>query len=552
MAFATFPAPAKAATVVQLRLTPDGSANPPGDRIDVRLFLLPGEGAVTLKAVAFALGDQDEALPVPTRAHGGGNRGPEVRFELTKELRRSPPSSFVDAALVIPYANLGLPPGNHEVFYRITASSGSGTEEVLATQVTRMTVTGEVRHTMQVRRAARRVSTVSRTATAYVTGETTRGAEGVVQPRTIRIAAQEEDVDQTVETVLAEIAGAFLRQHSDREVPASTKQQTVYFGTNRVRQRDSSGGATFGATVSPELTFGSCVVNVPVRFHRQGRLERSPDGSDTHPGRNFQILSTSILDSARFPVTGPRDTLLYVHGYNNSFQRTILRFAQISHDLEFPGPTVAFCWASAGDRREYLRDGRQAAQSVAALANVIRVLLDRITGRMDGRAKLHVLAHSLGNQILLGALQDLYRKGILRPGKKPLGQVVLAAPDLSVEDFARLVPYAIEFAEQTTYYYCSRDIALGLAAEIKQAEPVGLSPFFREGLDTINADNVDMRFPFHDYFASSWQMLLDMQLLFNNGLRPAQRETLAPPSRVHGQTHWSFQKMVVSEAKVVP
>ena len=58
--------------------------------------------------------------------------------------------------------------------------------------------------------------------------------------------------------------------------------------------------------------------------------------------------------------------LVYVHGYNMSFDETATRAAQLAYDLDFPGLPFFFSWPSAGKLLGYLRDADSARLSERA------------------------------------------------------------------------------------------------------------------------------------------------------------------------------------------
>ena len=70
---------------------------------------------------------------------------------------------------------------------------------------------------------------------------------------------------------------------------------------------------------------------------------------------------------------------------------------------------------------------------------------------------------------------------------------------------------------------------------------MGLGPFFAEGLDTINADQVNTSFLGHGYFASAHPILIDLQLTITYNQKPDHRR---PPlghfSKILGYPHWAL------------
>ena len=126
--------------------------------------------------------------------------------------------------------------------------------------------------------------------------------------------------------------------------------------------------------------------------------------------------------------------------------------------------------------------------------------------------------------------------GQLSPGQKPFGQVILAAPDVSVPDFTRLVPAAQARAERVTLYFCPDDEAL-LASRVEHGnEPragAGVVPI--TALDNIDARKANTSFLGHGYWADVKQLLIDMQMLVNLGWSPQQRVfTLQHMIAAHG------------------
>lgn len=94
---------------------------------------------------------------------------------------------------------------------------------------------------------------------------------------------------------------------------------------------------------------------------------------------------------------------MFVHGYNVSFDGAVARIAQMAEDMPFSGVVVAFDWHSQADAFGYFQDGVAAQQSAARLAG----FLARLHARLGDDARLHVLAHSMGNRVTLRALASL-------------------------------------------------------------------------------------------------------------------------------------------------
>ena len=300
----------------------------------------------------------------------------------------------------------------------------------------------------------------------------------------------------------------------------------VSLATNRVvAAPEEAGPSRFGNEAGPQVTYGSCLVNIPVEHHTRGEIEvPSHWWQSRDPRKFFLVEALDTLEPARFLQTlAADDVLLFVHGYYTTFEDAILRTAQLMHDLNFPGKGVTFSWPSQGSFDGYAHDEAQNAGSTGALVEVLKQLI-RPAGPSGKTRKIHVIAHSMGNRLFLQAAPQLELEQNGNDAHRPFGHVALAAPDVDATTFSALVPGAIRQSVSTTLYYCQSDRALLASRTLHMDKPVGLGPFFAEGLDTINADQVNTSILGHGYYASAHALLIDLQLTIS-----VQPETRRPP-----------------------
>ena len=97
-----------------------------------------------------------------------------------------------------------------------------------------------------------------------------------------------------------------------------------------------------------------------------------------------------------------RDVLVFVHGYNTSYEEARLRATQIAADMRFGGVTVLFTWPSKSDLLGYGYDKDSATASRDALEALLREV-----GQTPGVGKIHILAHSMGGWLSMEALREL-------------------------------------------------------------------------------------------------------------------------------------------------
>jgi len=121
--------------------------------------------------------------------------------------------------------------------------------------------------------------------------------------------------------------------------------------------------------------------------------------------------------------------LLYVHGFNNSYDEARFRLAQIVTDGRFGGVPVLFTWPASGSLFDYEAAKESASASRDALAQTLMIL-----GDTPDIGRIHILAHSMGSWLTMEALrQDAIAGKPDLNGK--LGDVMLAAPDIDVNVF---------------------------------------------------------------------------------------------------------------------
>ena len=172
--------------------------------------------------------------------------------------------------------------------------------------------------------------------------------------------------------------------------------------------------------------------------HAPGQIERASFGSDD-PQRHFTISAYRGLDDSEFKdeiashlsgrVGSNRDVLLYVHGFNTSYDEARFRLAQIVTDGRFGGVPVLFTWPAAGSLFDYEAAKESAAASRDALAQTLIEL-----GDLPDVGRIHILAHSMGAWLTMEALRQDAIAGKPDLGGK-LGDVMLAAPDIDVSVF---------------------------------------------------------------------------------------------------------------------
>jgi esterase/lipase superfamily enzyme len=214
------------------------------------------------------------------------------------------------------------------------------------------------------------------------------------------------------------------------------------------------------------------------------------------------IVDLSPMDSASFfgllssDVVALDDALVFVHGYNVSFEEAALRVAQLAADLNYPGVPILYSWASRGKTVGYVSDQANARNSGAHLARFLRAV------RANAKyARINIVTHSMGAEVFAKALMDLKGEDL------HLDQIVLIAPDLDVRPFRReILPLMREKSERVTVYASNEDRALQASRALNGVWRLGLggdSLVVLRYLDTVDATRVRTDFLGHGSFGST-------------------------------------------------
>jgi len=125
-----------------------------------------------------------------------------------------------------------------------------------------------------------------------------------------------------------------------------------------------------------------------------------------------------------------RSVLVFIHGFNNRFEDSVYRFAQIVHDSGTTSVPILVTWPSRGRLTAYGYDRESTNYTRNALEDLFQFLK-----RDPGIGEVSILAHSMGTWLALEGLRQMaIRDGGLPP---KFSNVMLAAPDVASTYFAR-------------------------------------------------------------------------------------------------------------------
>ncbi|MBZ8118905.1 alpha/beta fold hydrolase [Roseovarius sp. LXJ103] len=258
-------------------------------------------------------------------------------------------------------------------------------------------------------------------------------------------------------SLLAACAERGVVMYADPRPDASI--EVMYVATQRALGKAND---TFGEKRNATLNHFRAEISVPPN-HEVGQIEwprGTPDAS-----RHFVITQSSLLpDSAQMArqIAAERrtgDTMIFVHGYNNTLSEAMYRFAQIKTDYGVTGPGVLFSWQSAGNPRGYIYDRDSVLFARDDLVETIR----QVARHSDERVFL--LAHSMGAQLMMEALRQIALTGDLALLDR-VATVALISPDIDPDLFRDQVTTVGTLRAPILVFVSREDWALGLASLI--------------------------------------------------------------------------------------
>ena len=329
--------------------------------------------------------------------------------------------------------------------------------------------------------------------------------------------------------------------------------------------------------IAPEedpLDYGRCVVNIPPD-HRVGivdspSLQRFEFVED--PDRHVileRVINTPrdkfFRDLNQRLANGSGDTVVFIHGYNVSFENAVKRTAQIAFDLKFAGVPICYSWPAHGGLEDYTRDMANADWTVTHLQHFLTSLFDE-----TGAERIHLIAHSMGNRALMQALDRMALQWnqernhalalasdpdspdgtsiarLLRRSELPrFGQIIMAAPDISADEFRQRYAETLrKLSSQITLYASSRDRALMVSTSVHGHNRAGLAGediCIVDGIDTIDVSHIDTSLIGHSYYGDNPALIDDLRALIQLAQTTSERQWLEQVKMASDKVYWKFR-----------
>ncbi len=247
--------------------------------------------------------------------------------------------------------------------------------------------------------------------------------------------------------------------------------------------------------------------------------------------------------------------ILYVHGYGTSLRECWAHVAETHARSRSHVPWVAFCWPSNGAGvaaptrgalfdRAYRDDSTNAAASQPAFARAAQVVLDAVPP-----ARVLLVAHSMGAQLLAGALMDTTQPDNAslraRLTRERARGIAFVSPDIDARRFADQIVAAMRpLTSRLVAYTSGRDRMLVLSRQRSGTPRAGLrtrTPLVLPELETVDvtdglvAENGFQRiFGTHHAIRRASALIFDLVHIVGAGRTPDCRTTLGVASLTAG------------------
>lgn len=239
--------------------------------------------------------------------------------------------------------------------------------------------------------------------------------------------------------------------------PAATQQGILVVTT---REPDDPRYGGFSADRAREPSYLRTVVSVPPD-HQPGTIAWPRGMPDAET--SFAVTGREPLTRRQFAEVAADGgaVMVFVHGYNNNFQESLFRLAQLSVDASIQSTPILFAWPSRAHFAGYVADRDSVTFSRDEL---VRTLDDLNRSKVPVR----ILAHSMGSWLAVEALRQLRLQGN-DPALDNIEQVVLAAPDIDIDLFRQQMAVVGRLSKPILVLSARDDFALAVSRRLAGA-----------------------------------------------------------------------------------
>jgi esterase/lipase superfamily enzyme len=231
------------------------------------------------------------------------------------------------------------------------------------------------------------------------------------------------------------------------------------------RQPSDDAATLFSGERSAHPSITDVAVSIPPNTARASGTVQWPKKLPPNPQTDFAVVRVKPLQTVQDghewvrKHAGGGHAMVFIHGFNNTYEDSVFRFAQIVHDSGADVTPVLFTWPSRAKVFDYNYDKESTNYSRTSLENTLKALVE------DKNIKdITILAHSMGTWLAMESIRQM----AIRDGGLPkkIENVILASPDIDVDVFSRQWTELGAHKPNFTIFVSQDDRALALSRYI--------------------------------------------------------------------------------------
>lgn len=245
----------------------------------------------------------------------------------------------------------------------------------------------------------------------------------------------------------------------------SPKTAQVEMLVATTRQPSGDPATLFSGERDAKTFMTDVAVSIPPDTARKAGTVQWPKKLPPNPATDFAVTRVRELDTLADGKAWFQEhnvgghAFVFVHGFNNRYEDSVFRLAQIIHDSGAQTTPILFTWPSRANVFEYNYDKESTNYSRTALEDTLRILSEAPKVK-----DITILAHSMGTWLTMESLRQM---GI-RDGNVPskIQNVILASPDIDLDVFAKQWVEMGKKKPKFTIFVSQDDRALALSSFI--------------------------------------------------------------------------------------
>jgi esterase/lipase superfamily enzyme len=248
----------------------------------------------------------------------------------------------------------------------------------------------------------------------------------------------------------------------------------IFYATSRQVDKSRTSSLYFNSDIAQDITMGALNIKIdprlaigrmmPYRLKRKGII-----GIQKVDKLDESVFMKQLSDAVK--VSPHHSLLVLVFGYKDDFEATAIKAAYFDYLLDLNTPILLFDWP--GDQAINISGYKKAQSFAVASGPYLGELLVKIVRQIKPE-KLWINASSMGCQVVCDAFNDMYKYPDFADPDTEIDHVVLAAPDVSQEEFdLKFKQQLTALSRKLTAYVSSDDEALLVSGLINADRRLG-------------------------------------------------------------------------------